>query len=101
MATNKSKSPAKKNDKGETITELAQRHLKDQSHTTSDEELRNAKLELTENFEEDAKNLYKVDNTPVSAKLSDETENDGDNNAKDKDKDDDKGHSPNPYSVLS
>lgn len=29
---------------GETITELAHRHLKDQSHSTTDEELRNARV---------------------------------------------------------
>jgi hypothetical protein len=32
--------------KKETIRELAKRHMMDQSHTTSDEELRNAVVEL-------------------------------------------------------
>jgi hypothetical protein len=34
------------NNKKETIRELAKRHMLDQSHTTSDEELRNAVVEL-------------------------------------------------------
>jgi len=34
------------NSKKETIRELAKRHMLDQSHTTTDEELRNAVVEL-------------------------------------------------------
>lgn len=42
----------------ETITQLARRHFKDKSHVTTDEELRNAKIELTEIVTADTKNLY-------------------------------------------
>ena len=31
---------------GETVSELVHRHLKDENHVTTDEELRNAKLEV-------------------------------------------------------
>ena len=31
----------------ETISQLAHRHIKDRNHTTTDEELRNAKIELS------------------------------------------------------
>lgn len=31
----------------ETISELAHRHLRDKNHTTTDEELRNARIELS------------------------------------------------------
>jgi hypothetical protein len=37
--------------KGETIRELARRHLLDENHVTTDEELKNAKLELDGDIE--------------------------------------------------
>ena len=41
---------------GETVRELVRRHLTDESHTTTDEELKNVKLSLYA-FEEFEKNL--------------------------------------------
>ncbi|MEJ7680279.1 MAG: hypothetical protein WKG06_20975 [Segetibacter sp.] len=41
----------------ETITQLAHRHLKDRSYTTTDEELRNAQIELSK--------VVRVDKTRV------------------------------------
>ncbi len=44
------KQPAKRNNpkitKGETVSELAHRHLEDKNHETTDEEIRNVKLDL-------------------------------------------------------
>ncbi len=37
---------------GETVTELVRRHMRDKNHTTTDEELRNVKLELGNQMEE-------------------------------------------------
>lgn len=44
----------------ETISELAQRHIKDRNHTTTDEELRNAKIELSNIASINTKNLYTI-----------------------------------------
>ncbi|MEJ7676331.1 MAG: hypothetical protein WKG06_00310 [Segetibacter sp.] len=44
----------------ETITQLAHRHLKDKSHTTTDAELRNAKIELSNVVRENKTNLYRI-----------------------------------------
>lgn len=44
----------------ETITQLAQRHLKDKNHTTTDEELRNAKIELSHIVRENKTNSYRI-----------------------------------------
>ncbi len=110
MSANKSKKRNKKNGKTETITELAHRYLKDETHTTSDEELRNAKLELTGNVEEDLENLYEVDHTPVIPSTSDNAEQNSFNKDKEDDKkdkedkeddEDEKGTLPNPYTVLN
>jgi hypothetical protein len=101
MAISNSKNPKKKDSKSETITELAHRHLHDEGHTTTDEELRNAKVELTGNIKEDTESLFEVDNTPVTSPLQNEIEKDTD--LKDDDKEDDedrKGDLPNPYTVL-
>lgn len=103
MAINNSENPGKKDSKRETITELAHRHLSDEDHTTTDEELRNARLELTGNVKEDPENLFEVDNTPVTAPLQDELKKKADNKVKDEDKEDDeedKRDLPNPYNVL-
>jgi len=105
MAINHSENPQKNDNKSETITELAHRHLTDEDHTTTDEELRNAKLELTENVKEDPQNLFEVDNTPVIAPSHDEIEIEEENKTKDEDKEDDedeneKGDLPNPYNIL-
>ncbi len=105
MAINHSENPQKNDNKSETITELAHRHLTDEDHTTTDEELRNARLELTENAKVDTENLFEVDNAPVTASLHDEIKNEADNKVKDEDKEDDedeneKGDLPNPYNIL-
>lgn len=102
MAIDKSKDSNKKTGKGETITELAHRHLNDKEHTTTDDELRNAKVELTGNAEEGPESLFEVDNTPVTERLGGEGNNDGDNKDSKKNKPD-KGQKhdlPNPYEVL-
>ncbi len=103
MAINNLENSDKKDSKSETITELAHRHLTDEDHTTTDEELRNAELELTGNVKEDTQNLFEVDNTPVTAPSQDEIKNEKENKAKDEDKEDDedeKGDLPNPYTIL-
>lgn len=74
--------------KNETITELAHRHLTDESHTTTDEELKNAKLVLTENVKADEGNLFEVDNTtiipPLPGENSDKTDDDENDNKDEK-----------------
>ncbi len=99
MAANPSTNFNKK--KGETISELAHRHLTDQGHTTSDEELKNARLELTGDVEIDPENLYTVDNEPVVGPLAreDESVNKEKNTGKGGNKDG-QGDLPNPYAVL-
>ena len=51
----------------ETIRELANRHLKDPNHTTTDEEIRNAKVVIDEMVEmdEDVERMFRVDNSTV------------------------------------
>ena len=44
----------------ETISELAHRHIKDRNHTTTDEELRNAKIELSNIASINITNLYSI-----------------------------------------
>ena len=44
----------------ETISELAHRHIKDRNHTTTDEELRNAKIELSSITTINITNLYSI-----------------------------------------
>ena len=80
-----------------TISELARLHLTDPNHTTTDEEMRNATLELTENVEVDEENLYEVDNTTVIPAMSIETsEEENEEGRHDKDE----ASAPNPYDVL-
>jgi hypothetical protein len=82
--------------KQETISELAHRHMLDENHTTSDEELRNAKLEFTDvpPGDEDDERMAEVDNTTVIPPIPGE-EKLLPGNEKDEDKD-----IPNPYDVL-
>ena len=86
-----------KKGKAETISELAHRHLRDEHHTTTDEELRNAKVELSDDVHTQDESLYEVDNTTVIPSNEDELSTN--NNVKSSDRDDDSV--PNPYSVLS
>jgi hypothetical protein len=82
-----------------TISELAKKHLNDPDHTTSDEELRNAKLELTDHVEVDAENLHQVHETTVFPPMNFEKETP----SKNKQEDNDESHSdgpPNPYDIL-
>ena len=44
----------------ETISELAHRHIKDRNHTTTDEELRNAKIELSNIASINITNIYSI-----------------------------------------
>lgn len=44
----------------ETIAQLAHRHLLDPKHTTSDEELRNARIEFNEDFDTPQAKLSEV-----------------------------------------
>lgn len=82
--------------KPETITELAHRHLMDESHTTSDEELRNAKVEFSEEAETTEGNLFEVDHTTITG----ETEN-KETVAEDDDDKDKHNDPPNPYTILN
>ncbi len=50
---------------GETIRELAHRHLMDEHHTTSDEELENARLEFSQPSENPDESLFEIDHTTV------------------------------------
>jgi hypothetical protein len=88
-----------KEERNETISELADRHLKDENHTTTDEEIRNAKLEIDETTPDvnGLEKLAEVDNTTIIPPLPGEEDKD----KKDK-KDDNPGtpHVPNPYDVL-
>lgn len=43
--------------KSETISELARRHSLNQNHTTTDEELKNARIEFNDNFDMSAEPL--------------------------------------------
>ena len=83
--------------KGETISELAHRHLRDEKHTTTDEELRNATVELSDTVEAQDKSLYEVDNSTILPSGSDDL---GANN-EGKTGGENDSPLPNPYSVLS
>lgn len=83
--------------KSETISELAHRHLRDENHTTTDEELRNATVELTDSAEAQDTSLFEVDNATVIPSGTDQEQN-NDADLKSKDGDDEV---PNPYTVLS
>lgn len=90
-----------------TIKELAKKHREDPNHTTTDEELRNAQLELTSLAEEDTQNLHKVDDETVIPPLPFEKQpgdekvevsRSSDNTDEFKPSHDDR--LPNPYDVL-
>jgi hypothetical protein len=80
---------------GETITELAHRHLKDQTHTTTDEELRNVKLELDRPFSELVENSSHSDNSIPPPKKEEKSEDEEETELFKE-----QGHPPNPYDVL-
>ena len=88
-----------KSAKRETISELARRHMQDENHTTSDEELKNAEFEVTDNVTvEDS--LYEVDNTTIFPAMDSEKEENDNTDDEKNDEDDDRTSFPNPYSVL-
>lgn len=84
----------RQSNRNETIPELARRHMVNEAHTTSDEELRNAKLKLTENVQAPEGNLHEVhDQTvippfPAEEDRSEMSEKPGNSPL------------PNPYDVL-
>jgi len=84
------------NPKDETISELAHRHMSDNDHETTDEELRNARLELTESSDIDVPNeqLFREDNTTVIPPIP------GEEKLMESKKDNDDRGVPNPYDVL-
>ena len=84
-------------DKNETIRELASRHLNNEEHTTSDEEIRNAKIEEDATVPDMQGDLHEVDNTTIIPPLPGETDDDS---RDDEDDDNYKGRVPNPYDVL-
>lgn len=94
MAEHTSNQQNTQHNNNETIPELAHRHLLDEAHTTTDEELRNAKLKLTENVEAPEGNLHAVDDETVFPPLPIEKDEKGES--------DKPGNSPlpNPYDVL-
>ena len=49
----------------ETISELVRRHILDKNHTTTDEELRNAKIELSDIAGSNTTNLYKIKSSVI------------------------------------
>lgn len=53
----------------ETITQLAHRHLKDKSHTTTDEELRNAKIELSNIVSVNTRKLYTIKSFTINNRI--------------------------------
>ena len=77
-----------KEDKVETISELARKHLTNEHHTTSDEELKNAKLELTGNGEAPDETVTEADNIAIYPGRNDDNKEGGESSA------------PNPYDVL-
>jgi hypothetical protein len=91
-----------KDGKSETISQLARRHLLNQYHTTTDEEIKNARIEFNDNFDasvEDLSNLSNVDNNTVLPPLS-YKQNGGDINDESSDSNTDQKSFPNPYNVL-
>jgi hypothetical protein len=96
METITANDSAVQNVQPETISELARRHMQDENHTTSDEEMRNAKVEFSENVAVDDRleQLVAADNETVLPALPGEeaTSSDADDNSKQT--------PPNPYTVL-
>lgn len=90
------------NSKSETIRELAHRHLLNQNHTTTDEELRNARIELSDRFDtsvEDLNKLSDADNDTVLPAIPFEKNIENDN-AGVLGLKNEKEPIPNPYDVL-
>ncbi|TDH27012.1 hypothetical protein EXU57_09430 [Segetibacter sp. 3557_3] len=78
----------------ETISNLAHRHLADENHVTTDEEIRNATIEEAEPVQVDEENLYEVDHTTLVPAIPNEPSIEED------DQKDEKRSLPNPYDVL-
>jgi len=70
MENLQSKDLNQKENKDKSIEELAHRHMKDESHTTTDEELKNAKVVLTDSVKADEEKLSEVDNTYITTPLT-------------------------------
>jgi hypothetical protein len=83
-----------KGEKTETIKELVDRHMADEHHTTTDEELRNARIVLDEPTDVQDESLFEIDNTTLVPPLPGE-ETEPQTNDKDEDR-----PPPNPYDVL-
>ena len=91
-----------KDGKSETIRQLAHRHMLDENHTTTDEELKNARIEFIDDFDtpfKDWSDLSNVDNNTVLPPLPFEQNAD---NIYNKPSDSNKHQKsfPNPYNVL-
>lgn len=86
------------NQKSETITELAHRHQNNETHTTTDEELRNARVELsnTDNKEIDGFSRENKSTTPATLARADR-ESEPEQNEED---DEPENRVPNPYNIL-
>lgn len=89
-----------KENENETISELAHRHVKDETHTTTDEELKNAKVVLSQNVKSDGENLFEVDNSTVIPPLIKENDEDVNDEDNDKNNENDEKSLPNPYDIL-
>lgn len=91
-----------KDNKSETIRELAHRHLLDQNHTTSDEELKNARIEFNDNYDtsiEGLSEMSEIDNNTVLPPLPFE-KNNHDLDNKTSNSNIPEKSVPNPYDVL-
>lgn len=91
-----------KDNKSETISELAHRHLLDENHTTSDEELKNARIEFNDDHDtsiEGLSEMSEIDNNTLLPPLPFEKNNDDLDN-KTSDEDSRKKSPPNPYDIL-
>jgi hypothetical protein len=88
--------------KSETIRQLAHRHMLDENHTTTDEELKNARIEFIDDFDtpfEGWSDHSKVDNNTVLPPLPFRQNADNINNNS-SDFNTDQKSFPNPYNVL-
>ena len=81
----------------ETISQLAHRHLTDPNHTTSDEELLYATVELTKSVEP-AESLFEIDNTPIFPPSSRELKMFADEEKAQREQ---SPAPPNPYNIYS
>lgn len=81
--------------KKKTISELAEFHLKNQNHITTDDEIRNAEVEVTGITPDLEGNLSEVNSTTVIPALPGETTTE----KSEKEDEKDKPH-PNAYDVL-